>query len=234
MALVKYGGGIIQQSGSMGGSTYARNRFGNYVRARTKPVNPKSSRQSAARIIMMYLAEAWRESPMTDAIRANWETYAQSVSWLNKLGEAVTLTGFNMFMRSNAALLGCGGAIVTAAPTDLGLPAADPTFSVAGSEAAQLLAITFDDTATWCDLALAHMVIDMGIPQNPTRNFFGGPWRFSGVLDGSVGSPPTTGDTVAVAWPLVEGQRIWCRASIIQPDGRVTTKFESANFLVTA
>ncbi|GAH28464.1 unnamed protein product, partial [marine sediment metagenome] len=38
MALVKYGAGIIQMSGSIAGDVHARNRFGNYIRPRTKPV----------------------------------------------------------------------------------------------------------------------------------------------------------------------------------------------------
>jgi len=234
MALIKYGGGIIQQSGSMAGNTYARNRFGNYVRARTKPINPKSSRQSAARINMMYLAEQWRETPMTNEIREGWEIYAQSVSWLNKLGEAVKLTGFNMFMRANAALLTCGGAIVTAAPTDLGLPTADPTFAFVADVSEQELQITFDDTAAWCDLDLAYLMVEMGVPQNPTRNFFGGPWRYAGNIAGSTVTPPTTADPVTPAWPIILGQKIWCRASLIMPDGRMSTKFSAAPVLAVA
>ncbi|GAH50296.1 unnamed protein product, partial [marine sediment metagenome] len=46
MALVKLGGGIVQISGSIAGNTFARNRFGNYMRSRTKPVNPNSTRQT--------------------------------------------------------------------------------------------------------------------------------------------------------------------------------------------
>ncbi|GAH13494.1 unnamed protein product, partial [marine sediment metagenome] len=49
MSLVKYGGGIVQMSGSIAGNTFARNRYGNYVRARTKPINPNSDRQVVVR-----------------------------------------------------------------------------------------------------------------------------------------------------------------------------------------
>ena len=104
MALVKFGAGIVDMRGSIAGVVHARNRFGNYTRPRTKPVNPQSQRQTAARIIMAFLAEQWREAPMTEAIRTAWQTYADSVNWNNKLGEQVTLTGFNMFIRGNAAL----------------------------------------------------------------------------------------------------------------------------------
>jgi len=59
MALIKFGAGIVQMSGSIAGDVHARNRFGNYVRPRTKPVNPHSIRQEAARAVVSYLAEYW-------------------------------------------------------------------------------------------------------------------------------------------------------------------------------
>lgn len=234
MALIRYGGGIIQMSGSIAGNTFARNRFGNYSRARTKPVNPKSNRQMAARTIIMYLAEQWRESPMDDTIRIAWQTYADSVDWLNKLGETVTLTGFNMFMRANASLLAAGGVIVTAAPTDLGLPPGDPLFAVTGSAATQLLSVTFDENFDWIDEDLAYMLIDMGLPQSPSRNFFGGPYRISDAIEGNSTTPPTAPETMTAPFTLVEGQKVWCRASIIRADGRVSTKFGAAPFAVSA
>lgn len=229
MALIKYGGGIVQMSGSIAGNTHARNRFGNYMRARTKPVNPKSARQSGARVLIMYLAEQWRESPMTDAKRTAWQTYANSVNWLNKLGETVTLTGFNMFIRGNAARMRVGGALVDDGPTDLGLPAGDPVMQVSAcSEAAQTFTLTFDDTMDWCTEAGAFMAMQQGEPQNATRNFFGGPWRtcayLSGVDPGGVASPQA--GLPNIGYPIVEGQKIWWRAAIIRADGRVSTKFE--------
>jgi len=234
MALVKYGGGIVQMSGSIAGSVHARNRFGNYTRARTKPVNPKSSRQTGARTVIMFLAEQWRESPMTDAIRTAWQTYADSVSWQNKLGENVSLTGFNMFMRGNAARLRAGLTLVTEAPTDLGLPAGDPVLAVSASAATQLVTVTFDDTLPWCDEDGAGMLLDMGLPQNPTRNFFGGPWRYASVLEGDGVAPPTSTETFTAPWTLIESQKIWVRASILKADGRMSTKFEADPIAIAA
>ncbi|GAJ18904.1 unnamed protein product, partial [marine sediment metagenome] len=137
MALAKYGGGVIQLSGSIAGNTYARNRFGNYIRARTKPVNPRSARQSGARINIMWLAEQWRESPMNDARRLAWGTYAASVNWNNALGEATILTGFNHFIRSNAALARAGGSLIIDGPAAAGLPPGDPAFAVVANATTQ-------------------------------------------------------------------------------------------------
>lgn len=237
MALVKYGGGIVQMSGSSAGNTYARNRFGNYVRARTKPVNPKSSRQSGARVAIMFLAEQWRESPMDDAKRIAWQTYANSVNWNNKLGETVTLTGFNMFIRGNAARMRINADLVTDGPTDLGLPAGDPAMQVSAcSAAAQTFTLTFDDSMDWCEEPGAYLALDQGEPQNPTRNFFDGPWRGCAYLSGFAAPgvvSPSVG-IVDIGYTFVEDQKIWWRAHIIRADGRVSTKFECDPVIVVA
>jgi len=234
MALTKYGGGIVQMSGSIAGNTHARNRFGNYIRARTKPVNPRSARQMGARILIMMLAEQWRESPMTDTIRGAWETYAASVNWSNKLGEVVKLTGYNMFIRSNAALIAAGGSLVTAGPTDLGLPPGDELIAVSASVAAGTLSITFDTGKDWVGEDDAFMSIEMGQPQNPTRNFFGGPYRLAGAIPGDTASPPTSPQTLPPPFTLVEGQKVWCRARIIRADARCSTQFGADPFAVAA
>jgi len=233
MALVKYGGGIIQMSGSIAGNTHARNRFGNYARARTKPVNPKSARQMGARIAIMYLAEQWRESPMDDAKRIAWQTYAGSVNWQNGLGESVQLTGFNMFIRSNAALLRAGGSLVVDGPAAGGLPPGDPAFAVVANATTQKLTITFDDTFDWCKETGAYLSIEMGQPQHPTRNFFGGPWRWAGAIAGVNTTGVSSPQVIDPPFTLTPDQKIWCRARIIRADARVSTQFTADPTIVT-
>jgi len=234
MAQVKYGGGIIQMSGSIAGNTFARNRYGNYVRARTKPVNPNSSRQAQARSIIAQLAEQWGESPMTDAIRLAWRTYANAITMKNKLGESIKLSGFNHFCRSNAAILCCGGTLVTAGPTELSLPATDPTIAVTASVAAGKLAIAFDDALDWLDEDGAYLEIEMGEPKKDSINFFGGPWRFADAIEGDSVTAPTTPTDIDPPFTLIEGQKVWCRAKIIRADGRVSNAFNADPFVVTA
>jgi len=232
--LVKYGGGIVGASGSIAGDTHARNRFGNYVRARTKPINPKSPRQMAARILWMMLAEQWRESPMTPAIREAWETYASSVNWNNALGEVVKLTGYNHFLRSNAARLAAGLEMVTAGPPDLGLPNADPDFVVSASVAAAKLSVVFDESLDWVNEDEAAMVIYMGRPQNPSRNFFASPYRLAGAILGDSVSAPSGAQEFDPPFTLVEGQKVWCRARIVRADARISTVFGCDPFAVAS
>lgn len=234
MAQVKFGAGIVDMRGSIAGVVHARNRYSNYIRPRTKPVNPRSPRQTAARIILMYLAEQWREDPMTDAIRTAWQTYANSINWQNKLGEQITLIGYNVFLACNSARLTAGGSIITAAPTTLGLPPGDPTFAVSGSAASQELSVVFDPLFDWNIIDDGLMSVYMGMPKSPSRNFFGGPYRFADAIEGDTASPPTSPETMTAPFTLVEGQKIWCEARVQEADGRVSTRFACSPFLCGA
>jgi len=221
-------------SGSVAGNTHARNRFGNYMRARTKPVNPKSDRQNVARARIMLLSEAWRDE-LSDAQRTAWGAYATAVSWSNKLGEVVHLTGFNHFIRSNAAYLQVSVHRFEDGPEVMSLPAGDPTFAVELSEA-NGITVTFDNTRDWASEGGAGMLIDIGTPQNPTRNFFAGPWRYHGWIGGTIPGPTASpdGPTEVTCFTMIEGHRVWVRASIIRYDGRLSTKFAAASVLVGA
>jgi len=231
MALVKFGAGIVQMSGSIAGVVHARNRFGNYTRPRTKPINPKSNRQVAALILVMFLAEQWRESPMTDEIRIAWQTYASSFNWVNRLGEQVTLTGFNAFIMCNSALITAGGALITAAPAALGLPPGDPDFVCTGSEADKKIAVAFDNTSDWAGEEGGFLAVYQGSPRSVSHNFFGGPFRFCGAIPGAV-SPPESGVELDPAYTLTEGQKVWCEARVIRADSRCSTRFRSVPFVV--
>lgn len=233
MALVKYGGGIVQMSGSVAGTTHARNRFGNYMRSRTKPINPRSPRQSGARITIMYLAEQWRESPMDDAKRLAWETYAAGVPWSNKLAEIVRLSGYNHFVRSNAALIRAGGSLVINGPPDIGLPPGDPAFAVVANATTQKLSITFTDTFDWAKETGAYLSVEMGLPQNPTRTFFAGPWRHACAIAGVDTTGVSSPQLLDPPFTLTPTQKIWCRARIIRKDARASTFFTAPPVIIT-
>lgn len=224
MALIKYGGGIIQASGSLAGNTYARNRSGNYMRARTKPTNPATENQQAIRSAMTQMVGRW-SGTLTVAQRTAWALYAASVSMLNRIGETILLTGFNHFIRSAALRSYVGASIVDDGPTEFTLPETDATLAVSISAAAQMLSVIFDTGLAWVDEDDAHMAIFMGQPQSPTINFFKGPWQLAGTIDGDGTTPPTSPSTIACPFVATEGQKVWIYARITRADGRVSTQF---------
>jgi len=230
MALLKFGGGITEMRGSIAGNTYSRNRYGAYARARTKPVNPNTGRQQTVRAALAYLTERWSIT-LTDAQRAAWNLYGANVVMTNKLGESINLSGFNHYIRSNSIRKAFGLTVIDAGPVVFEIPEADPTYAVTASEATQKISTTFDNTMDWADETGAFLVGFQGSPQNPQRNFFGGPWRSFMVVSGLSGTPPTSPAETAVAYAIAELQRDWCYSRILRADGRISQPFRSDCFV---
>lgn len=231
-ALVKMGGGVVQMSGSIAGNTFARNRSGNYVRARTTPVNPNTVQQGKVRTSLSYLTEAWASS-LSPTERISWATYAAAVQMKNRLGEVINLTGFNQFVRSNAEFYRHNATVTKPAPTTLALPEKDIAFAVTGSVATQLLSVAFTTGSDWAIEVGSAMMVYMGQPRQKTRNFFNGPWQYAGQILGGSAPAPTNPTTIAAPMTLVLGQLVTCYARIRRLDGRLTEPFTST-FTVAA
>ena len=232
MALVKFGGGITDIRGSIGGTTFSRNRFGGYIRARTTPVNPNTQRQSTMRAIIASVASAW-SSILTALQREAWEVYADSIVVSNKLGEQVKLTGFNQYVRTNSFNLQNGGSRIDDGPIVLTLPGADILFDAVVDESNQQLSVTFDDSLSWVNQSGGLMGIYMSHPQSSGTTFIGGPWRLAGTILGDDTTAPTSPETIAVPFPVGEGQVVAARHRIMEVDGRLSDLFRSQSFVTS-
>ena len=219
-----------QRSGSIGGTVFSRNRFGAYIRARSVPVNPNTARQVVARNAARSISIAW-QTVLTQAQRDAWNVYAANVSWTNKLGDTVNLTGLNHYLRSNSLRVQNGIARVDAAPVIFTLATAELALAVTASEATQDLTIDGDAGAAWVGEADAWQFYSMGLPQNGGIAFFGGPYRSVTAIPGA--GPPPFPATPAAVFPFAEGQRLWVRSRIARGDGRLS-EFAEVNFLAVA
>lgn len=227
MALVKYGGGIIQMSGSIAGNTFARNRYGNYVRAKTKPVNPNTIPQQRIRGIIAYLTEVWY-TILTAPQRAGWKLYADNVAMKNKLGETIKLSGFNHYIRSNACRLYFYRFVVNAPPTNFTLPDHDATLTIDVDDTPQKIIVTFNEALAWRNENGGKMFMRMGRPQNPTRNFFAGPWTLQYMFDGAPANGDHSPKEMVPVYAVAEGQRVWCTFRISRADGRLSEPFTTS------
>jgi hypothetical protein len=102
------------RSGSYQGMTASRNRFGQYMRTRASPVQPRSVAQLNQRARLTTNAAAWRG--ITDAQRAGWLSLGLSISRTDSLGQTYTLNGFAAYCSVNNNLLDGGDAAVSDAP----------------------------------------------------------------------------------------------------------------------
>lgn len=228
-ALVKYGGGVIQMSGSIAGNTYARNRYGNYARARTKPTNPNTANQQNARDAVAFLANRWAQT-LTSAQRTAWNLYGSSVVMKNKLGEDIYLSGYNHYIRSNQIAMMGTHVVIDAGPVVFELPDHDPTFAVTCSEATQQLTVTFDATMAWAVEAGGYLYLFQGKPQNAQRSFFAGPHRYYNAIAGIDPGGPVTPDVSVGPFAIAEGQHQWVYGRILRADGRLSEPFRDDTF----
>lgn len=226
MVLARLGPLAGELRGSLGTLTFSRNRFGALIRNRTIPVNPRTPLQVLIRTIFTSLVIAWRQT-LTQVQRDGWTQYGDNVIMQNKLGESINLTGMNQFLRSNVGRVQAGLAVVEDAPTIFDLGETDILFSGVGSEATQLVSVVFDDTNSWLDIDGAAMLVYAGIPVDPTINFFNGPWRFMGSIEGDVALPPTTPQDLTSPYLIAEAQRQFYYGRITLADGRISEPFRN-------
>jgi len=180
------------------------------------------------------MAAYWSATLTVDQ-RAAWAVFAAAVPAKNKLGETINLSGFNQFIKSNTALLNGGKAVVPGGPVVMELPGEDTAYATEIDAGTELITITFDDNRAWCDEDEAQMIVQVGLPKAPGVNFFNGPWRHAGVIDGDGETPPTTPDTsLTVPYAVGDGQKVWTRAKIQRADGRLSDWFRGESIVASA
>lgn len=99
---------LVQASGSVGGSTYSRNRGGQYIRNRSKPTNPNTPAQSAVRNALSVVSNYYANT-CTAAQRGDWQAFANSNPVINSVGNSQKLSALQMFMKVNIPLFQAGG-----------------------------------------------------------------------------------------------------------------------------
>lgn len=233
MALVRFPEGQ-QRSGSTGGAVFSHNRYGPYIRARSVPVNPQTTRQNVVRARLTDLSTYWRET-LSQGQRDAWDQYADETSMPNAFGESINLTGLNHFLRSNQAVLEVGATLIATAPGIPGLaPApANPVLSCSVATGNVSLAWTADPLCPWDTNDAWYILVYLGSPVAPSRKFFGGPFRYQMNVAGADPVPPTSPQTSAFVFTLQEGQRCFWYMRVLDELGRLSPAVQKT-FLVAA
>ncbi len=221
---------IGRGSGSAGGITVSHNRAGQYMKARSLPTNPNTSFQQAVRDFVSQLSALW-VSTLTQAERDKWTTYAENVAVINRLGDTMFLTGLNMYVRSNVPILQAGFARQDDAPVIFSL--GDFTAPViVGSEGVQQVAVTFTTTDDWVGEDDAAMMVYVSRPVNASINYFKGPYRLAGTVDGDAITPPTSPALIDVPFAITEGQKLFTRAQVFRADGRLSADTRDGRLVI--
>lgn len=210
---------IASGGGSLAGMTLSRNRGGLYLRGRSNPVNPSSGAQVEIRTYFGNLSTRWQS--LTDAQREAWTTYAQNVTVKNSLGEDITLTGHQMYIRNNTARLLAGFNEVDDGPTEFSSDVLSPV-SISADGPGDQFSVTFEETDDWVDEDDAGLLVYGSRQQAPTINYFKGPYRFAGVIEGDSVTAPTSPQVLDSIFELDGGNSVFCRVQSVRADGRVS------------
>jgi hypothetical protein len=217
---------ISEASGSIAGITYSHNRGGMYMRQRVIPTNPGSPFQQAIRAFTGQLANLWLNTLSADQRRA-WDTYAEHVLIPDTLGEMRNIGGLGHYVRSNVPRLQAAEPRVDDGPTIFNLgDFTEPTWSnvSAGGGTGDL---GFDNADDWANEDDAAMLILCSRGQNPSINYFKGPYRYAGEVQGDSVTPPTSPASITLPFAVALGQRSFCQVRVSRADGRLSLPFRT-------
>src|SRR3954467_9106497 len=168
------------RSGSYQGLTASRNRFGQYMRTRASPVQPRTTAQLNQRARMTTNAAAWRG--LTDAQRAGWLSLGLAITRTDSLGSSYDMNGFMAYCSVNNNKLDAGDAAVSDAPAIV-TPADLLTATIT------LSSVAFSVAYTATPLAAANRLFIWVSPQRSAGRFFEGDYRLLTITAAAAASP---------------------------------------------
>ena len=132
MAKVKYGEMIADLRGKINGTVHSKNRFTQYMRNKTSPVNPQTASQSGVRSAFAAWTQGWRS--LTQLERDSWSSAVDNFKRNNVFGSQYKMTGANMYIGLNQNIDLIGGVAISsppipAAPTAETITIVDPDIS---------------------------------------------------------------------------------------------------------
>ena len=215
---------LAAASGSVGGCTFSRNRSGAYVRNRSIPVNVKSTSQNVIRGALATLVARWT-STLTALQRTAWETWAVNTPQTDALGNPITVTGQNAYIMMNTLRIQAGVTVIDVAPIIFANAVLTPPSIVSATGSSDVLSISFQNTDVWAGATAGSLQVFVGRPQNPSKNFFAGPYRRAGSIQGAV-TPPTSPLPITSPFDFTAAQRIHVRFRALNADGRISATWK--------
>ena len=190
-------GAIISEiRNKIAATVYSKNGAGAIIRNRITPINRRTTLQTNQRQLLASLASAWRG--LTQAQRNGWNSASPNFPQTDSLGQTVTLTGEQLYVRSNANLLLIGQAQITDAP-------APTSFAILAMGATVLTASSFTQAFTPDPVPAGFSLVFRATrPVSPGKNFLGSSeFRFIQVVAAAAASPAD----LDAAYELVFGDR---------------------------
>lgn len=111
MASIQYGTTVTDVRGSIGGTTFSRNKNGAYSRKRTKNINSNTQKQQVQKSRFTGTASNWKA--LTTVQQQTFIDQSKNYPYKNRLGITSYYTGFQLQMTVNTQLSSIGVSAVT-------------------------------------------------------------------------------------------------------------------------
>lgn len=162
---ILYGTTVGSASGSVAGSTYSRNRYGAYIRNRTKPVKATSEAAINQKAIFGSISRLWKD--ISEENRSAWIEWAAGNPIIDSLGSSQILAPNVAFMRCNTVLAAFGMSTIESPPQYPGPQALIPT-SITATSSPQALSMVLPESALDANTGLQ---IYIAAPLSPSINY---------------------------------------------------------------
>jgi hypothetical protein len=223
MAKVNFGTIANDARGKINGTVYSKNKSGAYVRKKVTPANPRTVAQSLVRASFGGLSQAW-SGTLTAAQRAAWIAYAATYPRLDIFGASITLSGLNMYISLNAALLNVGEPSQVLPPPNNVITPISTDYGSMVATVAPLL--TFNQLAA-ASVGTDEYYIFASKPLPPGRTPQKSDFRFLTMASSAAGPYPATIDLhvsyIAKFGSYVAGQQIALLIATIDTTSGLTT-----------
>lgn len=239
-ALIKLSSiGITNLSGKAGGSVYAHNRGGSYVRNFAVPSNPQTAAQSAARAAFGAWAATWRT--LTQESRNAWDEAAKNFPYVDRFGDSKVMSGENLFISLNRNLQLIGVSQITEPPTRsgaAGIVSLNPSLELAAGGAAWASGVV-DATLTAGAGSGTRYAVYATVPVSAGISYVKNRYKYLGYLssaDVTQDSGTTLSDLYASVFSLPsEGAKVFIRVVPVSAStGERNASFETSIFVSEA
>ena len=106
---------VDQLSKKIGSVVFSKNHFKQFIRIKTKPINPRSAAQTAQRNLVSSNSKDWKN--LTQAQILGWNALAGQIIKSNRLGVKSSMTGENLYVACNNNIATSGGTIISTPPS---------------------------------------------------------------------------------------------------------------------
>lgn len=202
MAKVKYSALLESMRNKLNGSVASRNRYGNYWRNKTTPINRQTSYQVAVRAQFAANSSAWRS--LTPAEREAWRAAAPDFPFTDVFGDQLFLSGNSLYLKLNQNLQNMGASTIDNPPQPVTVENPDFTDLTASTSA---VAVTVAAPTSANGVLMVYAAANV----SPGKSFVKNLYKYIGTITGGATPVDITTQVQERFGALTTGTAVWVK-----------------------